>query len=318
MARLSATRIDLVEGRLRILERTFAENRITLESRQEPLKLGARHYRGRLHVHRGGATLKVVNEVDLETYLLGVVGAEIGSGSPIEAIKAQSVAARGYAAASVDGFPSPGIARPAWDVYDDTRSQVYVGVPAKNSNVERAVRETSGLMIFYRSRIVRTYFSSACGGHTMGVREWTGAAEIPPLAGVKCGWCAGSHEWSRKFSLADLGTKFKSKTAGKPVVRLLVKEATSSGRPSALTLELAGGRAQLSAKEVDQALSLPTSLYAVSQAGDVVTFAGAGYGHGVGLCQTGTIEMARKGWKFDRILAHYFPQAQLLPGTGRK
>jgi stage II sporulation protein D len=315
--KLTATKIELLGGKFRILDREFDEPWLTFETRREPMKLGERSYRGQFHLVRENGTFKVVNEIDLETYLLGVVGAEIGPGAPFEAMKVQAVAARSYAAMSIDGFPNDGPNRPVWDVHDDTRSQVYVGVATKNSNIERAVRDTAALMIHYKGRIVRTYFSSSCGGHTMGVQEWTGGNEIPPLAGVPCGFCKGAGAWKREFRLGDLAAKFKNRTSGKPVTGLSVKETSRSGRPAVLVLELAGSKAQLSAKDVDAALDLPTSSYTVRREGDTVVLEGAGYGHGVGLCQTGAIGMAQKGWKFDQILMHYFPKAQLAAGYGR-
>lgn len=308
-AKLTSNKIDLVDGKFRFVDRTFDEDGLTLESKREPIKVGERSYRGRVHLVRENKTFQVVNEVDLETYLLGVVGAEIGSGSPIEAMKVQAVAARSYAATSIG---DPGA---VWHVHDDTRSQVYVGVAAKNSNVERAVRETSSLMILYKGKIVRTYFSSSCGGHTVGIKEWTGGTEIPPLSGVECGWCDGAGAWKREFTTAELGAKFKAK---KPVLGLAVKETTASGRPAALVLELAGSKQQLSAKDVDAALDLPTSKYSVSKDGAKIVLQGGGYGHGVGLCQTGAIRMAQKGMKYDAILAHYFPKSELASGYDRR
>ncbi|MBI2899217.1 MAG: SpoIID/LytB domain-containing protein [Planctomycetes bacterium] len=316
--RLVATRIDLADGKFRLLDRLFDESRLTFEARQEPFKLGARSYPQRLHLFREKDSFKVVNEVDIETYVLGVVGAEIGAGSPVEAQMAQAVAARSYVAAGLEGFPNPGPSRAPWDVHDDTRSQVYVGVPAKSSSVERAVKATSGLMVLYKGRIVRTFFSSACGGHTMGLKEWTGAAEIPPLSGVPCGFCGGVGAWTRRFTLEDIGAKFKSRTGGKPALRFSVEKASPSGRPAGLLIETSGAKVQVTAKEADAALDLPTSMYAVTQGADGVTLSGAGNGHGVGLCQWGAINMAKKGRKYEQILAHYYPQGDLKPGYVRK
>lgn len=302
--KMTATKIELVGGKFRIVDRLFDEPWLTFETKREPIKLGDRSYRGQFHLVRENGTFKLVNEVDLETYLLGVVGAEIGSGSPIEAMKVQAVCARSYAFTSIE----PGS---IWDVHDDTRSQVYVGVAAKNSNIERAVRETAGLMVQYKGKTVRTYFSSSCGGHTMGIKEWTGGTEIPPLSGVECGYCKGAGAWKREFRIAELAEKFKSRAGGKTVLGLSVKEKSASGRPAVLLLELAGSKAQLSAKDVDGALNLPTSSYTVAREGDKIVLEGGGYGHGVGLCQTGAISMAQKGMKCEQILAHYFPKSQL-------
>lgn len=312
--RVTPTSIGLAEGKFKFLDRTFEEPWLTFATKQEPLRIGERSYRGLVHLVREGAGFKVVNEVDLETYLLGVVGAEIGPGSPIESLKAQAIAARSYAAASIDGFPIVKENRPLWDVHDDTRSQVYVGVPARSSNVEHAVRDTASVVVMYKGKIVRTYFSSSCGGHTRGLREWTGAAEIPPLSGVPCEFCKDAAPWTRRFTPEELGAKFKNRTGGKPVSKMTVKESTASGRPAVVLLEFGSAKAQLAAKEVGDALGLPTALYTISESGGAVILSGAGNGHGVGLCQVGAIRMGLKGAKCEEILAHYFPQSTLAPG----
>ncbi len=120
---------------------------------------GNRSYRGAMEMSVFGGSLAVVNEVGFEQYLYSVVGAEVGSGWPPEAQKAQAVAARSYALASGAGFQ---IAQ----VVDTTRSQVYNGIGSENPNSTAAVDATAGEVLTYEGKIVEAVFSSNAGGVT--------------------------------------------------------------------------------------------------------------------------------------------------------
>lgn len=123
---------------------------------------GAAHrYRGELEIGGGGGRLHVVNEVSLEDYVRGVIGPEMGSRAPIEALKAQAVASRTFALSSLGRWTSDG-----YDLRDSTDSQVYSGVEAERPECDRAVRETSGLILTVGGRPIAAYFCADCGGIT--------------------------------------------------------------------------------------------------------------------------------------------------------
>lgn len=186
LPRLPSTKVTVRDGRLLVEGMPLSEEWITLmiRSSDKPFRIGDRRYAGQLHVvAKERTSFHVVNEVDIETYVYGVIGAEIGNDAPREALKAQAVCARSYALAEAAEAPK-GTKRPLFDLYDDTRSQVYVGVPTERSNVRKAVTETAGLGLTYKGRLLKTYFHASCGGTTASVYEWGGDPEIPPLAGV--------------------------------------------------------------------------------------------------------------------------------------
>ncbi|HZO87611.1 MAG TPA: SpoIID/LytB domain-containing protein [Chthonomonadaceae bacterium] len=120
-----------------------------------------RHYRGSLEVRVAAGRLRVVNEVPLETYLRGVVGSEMGGGAPLEALKAQAVASRTYALRSLGQWASEG-----YDLRDSTDSQVYGGVEAEQPDCDRAIRETSGLILTVDNQPIVAAFCADCGGVT--------------------------------------------------------------------------------------------------------------------------------------------------------
>jgi len=120
-----------------------------------------RRYRGSLDIRLVGGRLQAVNEVSLETYLRGVVASEIGASAPLEALKAQAVAARTFALRSQGKWMTQG-----YDLRDSTDSQAYGGADAETPESDRAVRETSGLILTIADQPIWAMFCADCGGVT--------------------------------------------------------------------------------------------------------------------------------------------------------
>jgi peptidoglycan hydrolase-like amidase len=145
-----------------------------------PVQVGQRHFRGRFLCLAGDGGAVVVNQVDLEDYLLGVVPAEMGF-NQLEALKAQAVAARSYALAQRGAH-----AREGFDLCSGEHCQVYGGVEAENPLASRAVRETAGQVLLYEDQPVRAFFHSTCGGHTEAAEQALTQKPVPYLPGVPC------------------------------------------------------------------------------------------------------------------------------------
>ena len=144
-------------------------------SRSSYLKLG-RRYRGRLLLDVVDDRLRVIDVVGLEQYLWGVVPSEMPSNWAAEALKAQAVAARSYALATrAVGAP--------FDVYSDTRSQMYLGVDHEAAAATAAVNATKGKVVLYGGSVATTFFYSTSGGQTESSADWTGRA-VPYLVSV--------------------------------------------------------------------------------------------------------------------------------------
>ena len=143
---------------------------------KEPIAVDGRAFRGRLVVVPDGKQLDVVDVVPLEAYVEGVVPAEMPSTWAPEALKAQAVAARSYALANLaKGRP--------FDLYGDTRSQVYGGVGAETAAASAAVDATKGQVVLYRGKVADTLFFSSSGGRTASALESTGI-DVPYLVPV--------------------------------------------------------------------------------------------------------------------------------------
>jgi stage II sporulation protein D len=133
-------------------------------------------YRGQIQVDVVDGKLRAINIVGLEQYLYGVVPAEMPSDWAPEALKAQAVAARSYALATRQvGAP--------FDVYNDTRSQMYLGLSHEQPASNAAVDATKGQVLFYAGKVATTYFSSTSGGETESAADWVGSA-VPYLVSV--------------------------------------------------------------------------------------------------------------------------------------
>ena len=165
------------------------------------LALEGRAYRGTLQVSAVDARLQVVNTVGLELYLAGVVGREMPQSWPLEALKAQAVVARSYALSHLATAGD-------FDLYADTRSQVYGGVAAESPSTTAAVNATAGRVVLYRGRVASTYFFSTSGGRTAAVQDvWPASEPLPYLVSVPDPYDTISpyHDWGPiRFTPGDL------------------------------------------------------------------------------------------------------------------
>jgi stage II sporulation protein D len=169
-----------------------------------PLKYGGKQYRGQLQVN-ASKTLQLVNSVGLEPYLYGVVPREVPFLWPAEALKAQAVVARSYALA----VRKTG----AYDLYADTRSQVYGGVAAEKPTTNAAVDATAGQVLLFEGKVATTFFFSTSGGRTASIEDvWTRGEAVPYLVGVPDPYDTASphHTWGPfAFTAAKLTSTFK-------------------------------------------------------------------------------------------------------------
>jgi stage II sporulation protein D len=158
---------------------------------------GKGEYRGVLELRQSGpGAINAINAVPIDDYVRGVVAAEMPSRFPLDALRAQAVAARSYALATTvggDGF----------NLYDDTRSQVYGGVGAETARSDQAVADTTREVVAYKGEIAITFFSSTSGGHTENVENvFEGAPPRPYLRGVPDPYDGASpyHRWTETLS----------------------------------------------------------------------------------------------------------------------
>lgn len=295
--------------------------------------VNGRRYRGELSLHPTEAGVLVVNHLPLEDYLRGVVPLEIGPRAVHEraAVEAQAITARSYALIRL---------RPAaatrYDLVAGVMHQVYGGADAETPLADEAVRATRGLVLTYAGRIVDAVYHSTCGGSTAAASEVWRSDDQPFLRavsdrvpGTDRHYCDISprFRWTREFTrdeLSALITRYLRDYApvgpeGPGTPRSVdVDGRTSSGRVRSLVITTEGGRYALRGNDIrfvlrDTGGAILGSTYFSAEnemRGGVLarlTLLGAGFGHGVGMCQWGAIGRARAGQDFRTILGTYYP-----------
>lgn len=277
------------------------------EGRREDRRPAGRWYRGRVEVVRVGGPLLLVNVVDIEDYVQGVLPGEVGPGWPPETLEAMAVVVRTYAAWRHDqraGQP--------WHLAADTRDQRYCGRRCEDARTTRATRDTRGQVLVYDGRPLPAFCHAWCGGRTADVREVWDGTEVPPLAGVRCGWCdARDHRtpWAVTITRDRM-----SRIAGCRVRSAETSGETASGRVAEVILRCDRRDIRLAAGKLRTLLGndrLRSTRFTVAARGGGFEFRGRGWGHGVGLCQDGARVMGAAGKTYREILAHYFPGARV-------
>jgi len=214
-------------------------------------------YRGSLEVRASGGGLQAINVVEIEDYVRGVVAKESPASWPLEALKAQAVAARSYGL-------STGIRGGAFDLYDDTRSQAYGGVGAETAKTDQAVSATRLQVVLYGTKIAQTFFFSTSGGHTENNELSSlgfGQPPIPYLRGVDDPYeaDAGSRyeHWKRKFSVGRISSALHSIGLRGKLKNILVTQRGTSPRIVRASLTGSGGQTTVNGPQLRGALGLP-------------------------------------------------------------
>ena len=316
----------------------WIEGTLSLETGSGEVTWQQKSYRGVLTLVATDSALLVVNRVDVEEYLRGVVPLEIGARltSDHAAAEAQAVAARSY---TYTRMLAGG--QRAFDLRATESDQVYGGVAAETFWGDLAVAATAGWVLSFRGQVVTGPYHSACGGSTALPSEtWRGGqdgflravGDTNPTTGRA--WCDISPraQWERRIPAGELATSIERYARSYTTVPggattslrdVRVEGRTPRGRARAVVLATAAGEVTLRANEIRYVLRppggelLPSTSITISteQAGDgtlrTVVVKGRGNGHGVGMCQWGAIARARAGADFRAILKAYYPGADL-------
>lgn len=287
------------------------------------VKVAGKRYRGNLEFRLDNTGLAVINELPVEEYLRGVVPCEMPAGWPVEALRAQAVAARSYVLWQMQNAGT----RP-FHVTADQSSQVYGGYDAEYPATDRAVAETSGVVALYNGKPIPAFFHSSSGGYTENSEDvWK--EPLPYLKGKADPFDQNDkhYNWQVVYTadqlkdrLALAGYLFdrvgnleeKERTAtGARVKRLLVSGTGSVGE--------AVYREIYNADKVRKALGLKSAFFSFKKTYDqnghlvTVVFSGNGWGHGLGMSQWGALGMAQKGYDYRDILAYYYTGIKLAP-----
>jgi stage II sporulation protein D len=235
----------------------------------DALSLGGRAYRGSLRV-TAPRRVRVVNVVGLEPYLWSVVTSEMPDRWPGEALQAQAVVARSYALSHLHKGGD-------FDLYPDTRSQVYGGVRGESGPARAAVNATAGDVVLYKGEVAQTFFFSSSGGKTANVQDVWPSKPIPYLVSVPDPYDTLSpyHSWGPlRFSQAALTRKLRA-----PGRLLDVRtETAASGRVRSLTVVGERGERTLTGSAARAALGLRSTWFTVGMLSLTPPASGVVYG----------------------------------------
>ncbi|NIA21491.1 MAG: SpoIID/LytB domain-containing protein, partial [Anaerolineaceae bacterium] len=248
----------------------------------------------------------------------------------IETHKAQAIAARSYALYHMKNVPPSR----DFDVYaGSAKSQAYgEGTASENEKSRQAVKATRGVVLIYNDgggdRIFEAFYHSTCGGRTVAVQDYfAGGKAIKPLGGVKCNYCAKSKHfrWQYRFSAEQLRKNFLSTIGGmedlKRIGRIevLEEDRTADGRAKIVSIwtpEEGSPRwpvpVAVFKKQAPAGVKFKTDRFTVGLDGSEVVVEGRGFGHGIGMCQFGAEEQARRGRRAAGILNYYYPGSKLV------
>lgn len=272
----SASRIILYNSSfepLIIFGDTTAKLTIRPNSSNNPklISVNSKPYRGEIELRRfSGSDMTVINIVDLEQYLYGVVPREIESYAPMEALKAQAVAARTFAYRSMGSYKK-------WDfdVVNTVSSQVYGGYNDEKPTTNQAVDETKGKKVLYKGNLISMHYFSSSGGMTEdNIYVW--GSDIPYLKSVVDPYEAENsynYNWSRTFSAADIKMKlFISGVEIGDIVAMVADEYTPAGRVNKLRIVGTNGSITYSNEDIRIILGenggyLPSRMFTISSPG---------------------------------------------------
>ena len=290
--------------------------------------LGKACYPGSVMFRTTSGKLDAINSVDVEDYLRGVIPYEIGKldSSRIEALKAQAVAARTYAYKHFNSRESMG-----FDVYADTKDQVYKGLESATPLTDAAVKATAGVVMTYGGEFIIAYYHSTCGGVTETLATWN-RPDVPYLQSKPDKrpngkpWCDESSyiKWERRFADKEIVKLFKANATEakatfsapkgadfKKVKSIKIKDKLKSGRIMTLRVETDKGHFDVLTDRTRWLFKkagtiLPSSFFTVKKEGKEWVLTGTGFGHGVGMCQMGVRARAQAGQSYQEILSHYY------------
>jgi len=255
--------------------------------------------------------LMVVNHLGLEKYLYGVLRQEVPYYWPMEALKAQAVAARTFALNRIRAMRDKD-----YDVTNDIYSQVYDGRSGEHWRTTRAVKATKGQVLTYEGKIIPAYYHSICGGHTEDAENVFGI-KLTPLEGRPCPFCWGAKgvHWKVKLSYKEIEERLNKYGIKVKDIRSIDEGGRDrSGRLKTIRIKDSAGGNKIPCFKFRLAVGpniIKSTNFTIKNTKKSAVFSGRGWGHGVGMCQWGAFEMSKRRADYRKILEYYYPGAKV-------
>jgi len=301
-----------------------------------------RIYRGKLRiVHSADEYLRIINIVNLEEYICGVLPSEMPGDWPIEALKAQAIAARSEAYRKLNRHKEQG-----YDFCSGVHCQVYSGAKVETRNSNKAIKQTEGLIAFYNGQAIDAVYSNSCGGHTQGnifgdrtavdylkekqdcfkptgfyfplspleLEDWLWSTNIPVFCNNEKFSRRSNFRWQRLYTKEQLQKLINKQLDIGNLISIDIVERLPSSHIHKIKITASKGEFFIE-KELNirnllgnlrsGMFNIDVRLNKKNEAEEFL-FYGGGWGHGVGMCQVGAATLAERGYSCDDILKFYY------------
>ncbi len=249
--------------------------------------------------------MRIINKLDLEKYIAAVIEAEGGNNAPMEYYKAQAVLIRTFTIKNLYKHAEEG-----FDLCDEVHCQAYKSRCSQHPEIIEATRSTAGKVLCDQSDVlIMSPFHSNCGGMTSSAgMVWQ--KDLPYLVSVRDPFCTSSTQatWTHSVSREEWNTFI----AGYTKNNIDYQRYNFSFNISSRTKFILIHGIELNMRTVREYFGLKSTFFSIVDTGDSILFKGKGYGHGVGMCQEGAMEMARVGYSWLDIIHFYFRDIKVV------
>ncbi|MAC95878.1 MAG: hypothetical protein CMC96_10280 [Flavobacteriales bacterium] len=262
-----------------------------------------RRYDDNLKIFSQRKKMLLVNNIDLDNYVAGVVEAEVGRKPKKEYFKLQAIICRTYALSNIHKHLMEGI-----NLCDEVHCQAYHGKSFFAPIVEAALQTRGAVIVDSDIQLITAAFHSNCGGQTVNSEDvWT--KPLYYLRSVKDTFCLDKRNsvWEKRIDAHRWENYLQAKLPSKHVDSI-EREFEQINRKVFFAAEDSG----LSFEDLRHQFLLRSTYFGVEHRGNEVLLKGRGYGHGVGLCQEGAMEMAERGYNYAEILHYYYKGVHII------
>lgn len=245
--------------------------------------------------------LKAINNIDLEKYIAGVIEAEGGIDAPLEYYKAQAVLVRTYTIKNIYKHAEEG-----FNLCDQVHCQAYLGRSSRNPLIYEATQKTAGMVLIDKdSVLVMSPFHSSCGGQTSSAGIYW-QSDLPYLRSISDPFCLSQKNstWEQRIPLSEWKIFLSASGINQPEKYV---QYTAAKREQFFI----NNKNKVTFRQIREKYSLKSSYFSISQQGGEIVFNGKGYGHGIGMCQIGAMEMAKVGYSYVDIVHFYFRNVKI-------
>lgn len=280
---------------------------ITLDPRSNS-SIKSRKYEDDFEFTVANGAITIVNLVDIDNYLSGVVESEGGGGQHLEYYKVQALMSRTYALKYVNKHSKEG-----FSLCDRVHCQAYHSMIRFTPTIKEAVQSTSGsVMLDENKQLIDSYFHANCGGQTCEP-DYIWNNSIPYLTTFVDTFCIYTKQakWEKRIPKTEW-IEYLVKQFNYPIHDSLWAERIFNFEQTERKAFFLTPALGIPLRDIRQKYSLKSTFFSTYLDGSDVVITGRGYGHGVGLCQEGAMKMARSGFDFRQIAKFYFPGAIII------